>query len=378
MTRHAGGRVGEGPDAVPLDWLDAVFARLVREHRDGLLPHGLMLAGPNGIGKRALARALTDAWLCQAPAADGEAADSRPCGRCRACALSRAGTHPDRHPLEPDEGRTSISVDRVRDLSATLALHAHAGGSRVAVIVPAEAMTVNAQNSLLKTLEEPSPGTILVLVTDRPQALAATIRSRCRIVRVPAPTPAQALRWLRATQPGEEDGRLAAALALADGAPLLARDLLEEDFVADAERLARDLGEVARGRAEPVAVAERWDKVSPGPLLAWWQRALCSLARARLAGPGATAAAAESGTAAGQAGAAGAAGAAGTAGASHGLADTLGPAVDLYRLFDLTDRLAEARVAVTGGALNTRLLLESLLIDWAAATRAARARRSRR
>ncbi|MEO0973626.1 MAG: DNA polymerase III subunit delta', partial [Pseudomonadota bacterium] len=334
-----------------LHWLDGLYARLVRARYEQTLAHGLLLSGAAGIGKRVLANALAKAWLCEAGPGPAE---QRPCGQCRGCGLTRVGNHPDLHLLAPAEGKSSISVDQVRELSGELVLRPHAGGHRVALVVPAQLMTLSAQNSLLKTLEEPPAGTVLVLVADEIDSLAPTIRSRCQHLAVPAPDAVACEAWL--SEHGVPSAQAREALALARQAPLAALGLSQEGFVERVGTLTEDLVQIAHGRAEPVAVAGRWEKHDPHRVVDWWQGAMHALAERVLAVPPAAHA---------------------TPSASQRqLADEGAAWVAAVGLFGFVDRLHEAS-AILRGQSNPRLLLEGLLIDWAALTRSARIRRRR-
>ena len=161
--------------------LDAVTA-MIR----GRAPHAVLLVGPSGVGKTTLALDLAAGLLCTA-------ADSsdRPCGTCRACRLVASGGHPDVHRLGPDgAGRQVViggpgsKVRGIRDLIGELALMPVEGGARVAIIEAAHRMNEDAQAALLKTLEEPPSGVILVLCADAEEPLLPTIRSRCARLRL--------------------------------------------------------------------------------------------------------------------------------------------------------------------------------------------------
>jgi DNA polymerase-3 subunit delta' len=197
-------------------------------------PHALLVHGPRGIGKHALALNFAQALLCEAPRADGLA-----CGECPGCRYAIAGQHPDFMRLElllidPEEGTLAavetIGIDRVRALTEFVQLTSHRGRAKVAVISPAERMNAAAANALLKTLEEPPPGTYLILVSDQPGRLPATILSRCRKLAAPLPAPAAARAWLAAQGVAAPD----LALAQAAGAPIDA--LAHADPAVQAER----------------------------------------------------------------------------------------------------------------------------------------------
>ncbi len=247
------------------------------------MPHALLLAGPVGVGKLALARALAQWLLCESPQAHG------PCDQCDACNWFVKGHHPDYRELMPreeevdDSGKVvkkaskQIDIDSVRALTAFLDLSAHRGGWRVAVIHPAEYMNVPAANALLKTLEEPPARVLLMLVAHQAGRLPATVRSRCRKVALGTPPAAQALAWLRAT--GVEQAE--AALAEAGGAPLRALDY------ADAERLRRRDG-FLRALAGPhdldVSAIAQANQANVEEVWGWLTRWVCDLLALRLGG----------------------------------------------------------------------------------------------
>jgi DNA polymerase III subunit delta' len=215
----------------PLPWQRAQWEQLLAWRR--ALPHALLLHGARGIGKRRLADAFARLLLCEAPGEQGA------CRVCASCLLQAADNHPDLRRLMPAAELTrddvadtdselasggaktakpsrEIVIDQVRALGEFLSLSAHRGGRRVVLLAPAEALNHSAANALLKLLEEPPPGAFFVAVTDRLDAVLPTIVSRCVLLRVTAPTPAESLAWLQAQ--GVSDA--AARLAEAGGAPV--------------------------------------------------------------------------------------------------------------------------------------------------------------
>ena len=195
-----------------MKWLWQYRERLNRTRLRGRLPHALLISGQEGIGKRVLAIQLAHSLLCEQPGADGQ-----PCGQCAACGWLQAGTHPDLLWLLPEEAGKAIKVDQVRALTSELCMTSHAGRYKVAIIQPADAMNRNAANSLLKTLEEPTDNTLVVLLTALPGRLPATIRSRCQQLQVAVPDALSARQWLQDT--GMEPGQAIGYLKLAHGAP---------------------------------------------------------------------------------------------------------------------------------------------------------------
>jgi DNA polymerase-3 subunit delta' len=167
--------------------------------------------------------------------------------------LARA--HPDLVLLGLEEDSRQIRIEQVRDLSAELALTAHGGGYKVAIVSPADAMNRFAANALLKTLEEPTPRTLLVLVVTQPSRLPATVLSRCQRLRLPAPARAQSLAWLTAVRgPGE----WARALDVLGEAPLLAAAADPAELAAIGTEVAQGLQSLSETGGDVVALAERW------------------------------------------------------------------------------------------------------------------------
>jgi DNA polymerase-3 subunit delta' len=218
------------PFAELLPW-QAAAAREMLSAR-AAWPHALLLDGPRGVGKRALALNFARGLLCETPGADGIA-----CGTCASCHYVAAGQHPDLQLIEPfivdEDGEVKVQdpilIDRIRALIDWVQLTSHRGRAKVAVIVPAEAMNAAAANALLKTLEEPPPSTYLILVANQPGRVPATLRSRCRRMAAPRPDAAAAEAWL-ALQGVAKPG---AVLAQAGGSPLTALAMAAPEWQAE-------------------------------------------------------------------------------------------------------------------------------------------------
>lgn len=236
--------------AAALPWLEEPWARVSALLEADRTPHALMLFGPAGIGKRAFAARIAGAVLCEGP-------PPGPCGACRSCHLFSVGNHPDLRRLEPEEGAAGIRIDPVRALVERSALTSE-GGTKVAIVAPAEAMTPAAANTFLKTLEEPAGRTAFLLVSDAPGMVLPTIRSRCRKMALPAPPRAAALAWLEAgTGDPDAAGRL---LDLAGGMPLAALDLSRRHERGALETLYATAASLFDGAADPLDAAEGWRK----------------------------------------------------------------------------------------------------------------------
>lgn len=246
-------------------WLEEIENHLADRIDAGTVTHALMLAGPPGLGKRGLAARLAARFLgLPDPGPDG--------------ALP---TSPDLHALRPEEGKAQISVDQVRALKETLSLSAHGRAGKVAVIEPADSMTTAAANSLLKTLEEPTPDSLLLLVVDGRGRLPATITSRTTVYRLRTPERGAAVDWLTASGVAADDA--VDALALADGAPLQALALAEEGGLDIARRVHGDVAALLGGARKPVEVAGQWQKLPHEAVLAALRRVTIELVYGHMA-----------------------------------------------------------------------------------------------
>jgi DNA polymerase-3 subunit delta' len=269
-------------------WLAPTWNQL--QTRRQALPHALLIQGRAGLGKTALATAFAQRLLCE-----GTTSSDLACGQCRACLWFSQGNHPDFRLIQPEalqeapasdaESRTrdgekasrQIRIDQVREVQELLGIGTHRQGLRVVLIRPAEAMNVAAANALLKSLEEPPPSTVFLLVSSMPDRLLPTVRSRCQRVDVPQASAADAVPWLVAQ--GVPDAE--AALAYAGNAPLA---VLEDA----ADRPAREalLRELAGGRRDALALADICQSTAPVRVIAWLQKWVADLILAR-AGSGA-------------------------------------------------------------------------------------------
>ena len=192
---------------------DRAIGALRRAWAGGRLAQAYCFTGPPSVGKRATAVALAQAVNCLSPVpgdAGSPAADA--CGTCRACTRIAAGRHPDVSLVAPEE-KTVITIDQIRELAARANLRAYEGSVKVWILDPAHEMQEPAANAFLKTLEEPTAGTLFVLVTTAFAALLPTIRSRCQEVRFAVLGEAPLRTILERRGWGAEDAAAAAAMA---------------------------------------------------------------------------------------------------------------------------------------------------------------------
>ncbi len=317
------------------EWLQPAFQQLWQ--RRAKFPHALLLYGPEGIGKHELALQLGKSLLCDSPHPDGAA-----CGQCTHCHLIGTGTHPDWYPVGlelNDSGKLSseIKIGQIRELCQNLIQTRHSGRYKIAIINPAERMNRNAANSLLKTLEEPVPETLLLLVSSQPARLPATIRSRCQQLRITAPDPAAVKTWLHKQY---SDVDTEALYAASGGSPRVAGEIAKQGLLAVRSDILKDMRGILLDALNPLAVAEKWKDSDLRWILSWlsgWLEDLILLKR----------------------------------GGQQAVlnADLLKPLlalterVDLGKLFNLHERVLQAR-QLLDSAVNHRLLYESLLLEW--------------
>jgi DNA polymerase-3 subunit delta' len=250
------------------------------------MPHAFLLHGREGIGKVEFARALAQSLLCENPGRDGIA-----CGACPACHWFSQGNHPDFREIVPEamqaeanddpvvEGETAkpekkstlITIDQIRDVGVFFTLSTHRDGFRILLVHPAEAMNPASANALLKTLEEPNPNTLILLIASQPARLLATVKSRCQKLALGVPAHAEALAWLR--NEGVADAEI--LLAQAGGAPLLARNWNTPEYRAQRKTFLDALANPVQ--SDWLTLAASLEKSDLSQVLHWLHTWCCDL-----------------------------------------------------------------------------------------------------
>ena len=195
------------------EWLHPAYARVEELERHGRMPHALLLCGPLGIGLEYLADAIAVRALDE-PAADFP--------ELRLPVLA----HADLRLVQPEDGRSSLTVETIREIDAWLHLTPQFVAGKVVVIGDAHLMTRAAGNALLKTLEEPPLGSLLILFTHAPSRLLPTIRSRAQRIDVSRPSSAKSVAWIASRHAGVEEGVIKSYLFESGGTPLAADQAL--------------------------------------------------------------------------------------------------------------------------------------------------------
>tara|TARA_R110000868_G_scaffold8205_3_gene42651 strand:- start:240872 stop:241828 length:957 start_codon:yes stop_codon:yes gene_type:complete len=222
---------------IPYPWQQTLWKRLLSLYEKQQLPHALLFTGVKGFGQLELARTFARHILDRKNLFD-------------------AGTHPDYIELRPEEGKSTIKIDQVRHLSDQF--KQTSSHYRVAIIEPAEGMNNAASNALLKTLEEPTPNSLLILIAYESSRLLATTKSRCQAIRFGLENKPDTLSWLAEHLP--DDISTPWLLDMADNAPLLAITLADEDNRKLRKALLRDFVQLCQHKLDPVTMATNWAK----------------------------------------------------------------------------------------------------------------------
>jgi DNA polymerase-3 subunit delta' len=235
-------------DILGQDW---VVSHLKTAMLKGRLSHAYLFLGPDGVGKASTTRALAAALNCAQPGEDGDA-----CGTCPSCRRMQAGTHPDFSvitftPEALKKPRPQIKIEQIRELRRLTEYPPLGGGWRVALIKPAEEMTEEAANALLKTLEEPPPQHLLVLTARGEADLLPTIVSRCHKLAF-APLPSTLIIRELESRRGLPPAQAALVAALSGGSLGRALVLDPEELVRQRDQALADLAQLNRGSATAV------------------------------------------------------------------------------------------------------------------------------
>ncbi len=318
-------------------WQEDLWQQFVRYLNHKRLAHAILVSGPPGIGKREFCLTYIQRMNCTAP--NGQ---PYPCGACKGCHLTRAGTHPDVRLTHAGEGERSsrieqIRVDDIREINRFISLSRQQGRYKVVCINQADRMNINAANALLKTLEEPPSGSVLFLISHRADSLPATIRSRCQTWKFNTPDPQLALKWLQEKADHPAWGSL---LAVSGGRPLLAWELHSSGLGKVRTAFYEHMNRFVQGQEAVTGISASLQNEDPERVAGWLQAWCGDLIRFHfekdpdtIENPDITQ-------------------------SLHGIAEH----VDLQSLFGCLGRLAESR-RIARAPMNQRLFIEDMLVQ---------------
>lgn len=253
------------PDRI-LPWQQQNWGHLCSYIAQKRIPQALLITGNKGLGKQQLVNQFAVALLCATPQADGTA-----CGLCSRCLLVNADTHPDLIHVQPEEPGKGITIGQIRSLIMRLTLKPQFETYRVVIINPADMMNNAAANAFLKCLEEPTERTAIILITEKPAKLPATIVSRCQKLAIATPDKDAVVKWLAEIVPddGQANKALHCNVSLAQGSPLLALDYVNAGTLTLRNDCFNAWMAIAKQLKSPVIIAEDWHKLPAAPLMFW-------------------------------------------------------------------------------------------------------------
>ncbi|MGK0248695.1 MAG: DNA polymerase-3 subunit delta' [Oleispira sp.] len=326
-----------------IPWNNDLWQGLVKRYHGAGLPHALLLLGNEGTGRRSLGFKLAKFLLCQA--SDKKAAQSSLyCDQCHSCKLMDAGSHPDYFICNQEAKGKQIKVDTVRKLNDFMSKTPQISACQVVQIYPLEAMNLNASNALLKTLEEPSGESYLLLIAERLGTVLPTIRSRTQRINLHPPHSEQALEWLSERLPNTSSEDLALALRQCGGGPLKAERWLREGSLLQDAAYISLMQKWLSGQQQLQDVSKALSKYDLPDTINWWASLSLDIMKLGMGAHVMQISHPQQGEWLGQ----------------------LVATVSKIKLLILQQKLQEiaGRLASGHGNYNASLLLESLLLDW--------------
>lgn len=234
----------------PYPWQYQQWSRLDQSVISERLVHAVILSGSKGVGKQAFVTAFGQRLLCSQPK------EGACCGVCKGCLLNSAATHPDLKLVIPEEEGKAIKIEQIRELQGFVANTAQQGGRKVVVLGPVESLNINSANALLKTLEEPSLNTHLLMFSHQLSSVLPTVRSRAQIIQMAVPQHAKSVEWLSNFTDMDVDQ----LLEMANGSPLQALALCDADIYQEKTLLDQIVDNVYRGELAIVAAVSKLQK----------------------------------------------------------------------------------------------------------------------
>ena len=326
-----------------IPWNTRIWQGLVERYHGPGLPHASLLLGNEGTGKRSLAYRLAKFLLCKSADKKTSQTDSY-CDKCHSCQLMNAGSHPDYLVCDQEAKGKQIKVDAIRKLNDFLAKTPQISACQVVQIFPVEAMNANASNALLKTLEEPSGETYLLLIAERLGSVLPTIRSRTQRINLHPPVMQEALVWLSEKMPNTSSEDLAQALRQCGGGPLKAQSWLRDGLLAQDTAYMSLMQGWLEGRQQLQDTSKGLSKFDLPDTINWWTGLSLDIMKVAMGAEPKQ--------------------------LSHPhqieWLQQLAATVSRLKLLTLQHKLQEiaGRLAAGRGNYNASLLIESMLLDW--------------
>ena len=234
--------------------------------RKNRFAHFYLISGPKGSGKHTLAKLLAQTLMCES--------DHAPCGVCSACRKILADTHPDFITVE-DPDHKNVAVKIIREARESIFIRPNEG-KRKLYLFPQE-MGMEGQNALLKVLEEPPAYAVFIILSDNPEKLLPTVRSRCTQLQLTAVSPGELKPWLAAKYPGADADTLDAAIRRSAGYPGQALELLQngEQLPPEVENFVKSFAHRdVMGLTQVLVPMEKWKRDQAIPVFEAWKEAL--------------------------------------------------------------------------------------------------------
>jgi DNA polymerase-3 subunit delta' len=326
-----------------IPWHKPLWEGLLGRYRSVGLPHASLLLGNEGMGKRAFAFRLAKFLLCQA--ADKKNANNNSyCNECHSCKLMDAGSHPDYLICDQEAKGKQIKVDAIRQLNEFFSKTPQISACQVVQIYPIEALNINASNALLKTLEEPSGESYLLLMAERLGSVLPTIRSRTQRINFHPPSSAEALSWLAQRLGNTTEQDLVLALKQCAGGPLKAEQWLRNGLLSQDAQYSDIMQGWLSEQKQLQDVSKVLVKFELSDTIDWWSGLTLDIMKLGMGADNAQISRPLQAEWVGQ----------------------LAATVNKLKLLTLQKNLQEiaGRLAAGQGNYNTSLLLESLLLDW--------------
>lgn len=225
---------------------DETKARVGAAIESGRLPHAFLIGGPSGSGKSTLALEMAAAMNCEAKSLSGE---PLPCGRCDSCRRIYEGNYPDLKILEKKKDKATLGVEAVKDFREDMFLSSTESEHKIYIIDDAECMTTEAQNALLKVLEEPPKSVTIILLAKECDRILTTIKSRAQYIPMSRFTDAEIAEWLlresseARLMKAADEAKFSGIIMSADGRLGLAKTLIGKRLADDTEE---ERGEIIR------------------------------------------------------------------------------------------------------------------------------------